>query len=127
MQEYVERKRDVLIKRYKNSTAVVGGTPDEIYDIMNASFRNMFQHMLGGYLINKFCEDCGTTKNLNRCHAGRTRPQIAMEAIKSTPINPDGTRSHSAIMIRFVSLHETEPIRILCQKCHWVFDHPPHV
>jgi hypothetical protein len=120
---YVAQKREALIKKYKNSTAVVGGTPEEIYDIMNASFRNMFKSMYYGLLDGQACEWCYTTKSLNRCHAGKSRPAIALRAIQDSPMNELGFRSHADIMIRFVSLHENEPVKILCQKCHWKFDH----
>lgn len=99
----------------------VAGTPDEIYTIMEASFRNMFRRMYPNMLKGKSCEWCNTTENLNRCHANKTRPQIAHEAIASVP-EIDGMKSWSDIMDRFVALHEHEPVKILCQNCHRKFD-----
>jgi hypothetical protein len=121
MNEYVIKKRENLIYKYAESNARVSGSPEEIYNIMEASFRNMFRKIYPDLLQGKSCEWCHTTKNLNRCHANKTRPQIALEAMSRIP-EVDGMKSWSEIMIEFVSLHENEPVKILCQKCHCNFD-----
>lgn len=126
--ELVIRKRTRLIKRYAESSATVGGTVSEIYETMDASFRNMFQDMYRMILKGRTCEWCGTSENLNRCHTGNDRPTLARKAILETPcIGPDGLRSRADIMIRFVSLHEYEPVKIMCRACHHVYDKKLHL
>ena len=121
MNEYVIKKRDNLVQNYNGCTSRVIGTDEEIYNIMEASFRNMFRKIYPDLLHGKTCEWCNTTKSLNRCHAKKSRPEIAFEAISNVP-ELNGSKSWSDIMIQFVSLHENEPVKILCQKCHFKFD-----
>ena len=121
--DLVLRKRATLLKRYVGSSATVGGTIAEIYETMDASFRNMFQDMYRSIVKGRTCEWCGTCENLNRCHTGKDRPTIAREAIVGTPcIGPDGLRSRADIMILFVSLHEDQPVKIMCRECHRKYD-----
>ena len=121
MNEYVIKKRENLIEKYSDSNACVSGNSEEIYNIMEASFRNMFRKIYPDLLQGKSCEWCHSRKNLNRCHANKSRRQIANEAILKVH-TVDGMKSWSDIMIEFVSLHENEPVKILCQKCHCKFD-----
>jgi hypothetical protein len=121
MNEYVKKQKEKLIKKYTGSNARVQGNSSEIYNIMEASFRNMFRSMYPDLLQGKSCEWCHATKNLNRCHANKSRPEIAFEAISNVD-EINGSKSWPDIMIEFVSLHENEPVKILCQKCHFKFD-----
>jgi len=120
METLVKNKIKFLTKKYENSTATVNGTTQEIYHIMEASFRNMFQNMYKPILKDKCCEHCKTTTKLNRCHAGKTRPEIGYEAIEMTK-----SKNHGQIMINFVALHLKEPVKILCEPCHRKFDAKP--
>ena len=119
------RKKNALEKRRK-TTAMVGGTPEDIYkDVMESKFRNLFQSMYKSLVTpESTCEHCGCKKCLQRCHAGRTRPQIGLQAIRDAPVKR-GMRSVHDILINFVSLHMDEPVKILCQTCHRKFDAKP--
>jgi len=117
METLVKNKLKFLHKKYKGSGARVDGTTREIYDMMEASFRNMFQSMYRPILKGKCCENCKTVERLNRCHAGKTRPEIGYEAIEMTD-----TKMFGQIMINFVNLHMKEPVKILCETCHRKFD-----
>ena len=121
----VLRKKNALEKRRK-TTATVGGTPEDIYkDVMESKFRNLFQSMYKSLITHdSTCEHCGCKKCLQRCHAGRTRPQIGLQAIRDAPVKR-GMRSVHDILINFVSLHMDEPVKILCQTCHRKFDAKP--
>ena len=122
----VLRKKNALEKRRKTS-ATVGGTPEDIYkDVMESKFRNLFQSMYKSLITpDSTCEHCGCNKCLQRCHAGRTRPQICLQAIRDAPMNEYGLRSVYDILVNFVWLHSDEPVKILCQKCHRKFDAKP--
>jgi hypothetical protein len=124
MENLVMKKKKALEKR--KTTATVGGTPEDIYrDVMESKFRNLFQSMFKSLITAESrCEHCGDNKCLQRCHAGRTRPQIGLQAIKDTPAM-NGTRSVHTILVNFVSLHANEPLKILCQSCHRKFDAKP--
>ena len=124
-QNLVLRKKNALEKARK-TTATVGGTPEDIYkDVMESKFRNLFQSMYKSLITpDSTCEHCGCNKCLQRCHAGRTRPQIGLQAIRDSPVKR-GTRSVHDILINFVSLHMNEPVKILCQTCHRKFDAKP--
>lgn len=126
MNEYVIRKKEALITRYEKSTATVGGTDREIYETIEALCRNTFQSMYRTIIEGRCCEVCTRTTNLQRCHGRRTRIDIAMEAIRTTEcIGPNGLRYRHLIMIKFVALHEHEPIKIMCPPCHSAHDNPP--
>ena len=122
----VLKKKHALEKRRK-TTATVGGTPEDIYnDVLESKFRNLFQSMYKSLVRpDSTCEHCGSTKRLERCHAGRTRPQIGLQAIRDAPVNKFGMRSVHDITVNFVSLHMDEPVKILCQTCHRKFDAKP--
>ena len=121
MENLVMKKKKALEKR--KTTATVGGTPEDIYkDVMESKFRNLFQSTFKSLITAESrCEHCDDNKCLQRCHAGRTRPQIGLQAIKDTPAR-NGVRSVHTILVNFVSLHANEPIKILCQSCHRKFD-----
>ena len=110
----------------RKTKATVGGTPEEIYkDVLESKLRNLFQSMYKSLITpTSTCEHCGCHKCLQRCHAGRTRPQIGLQAIRDAPVKR-GLRSVSDILINFVSLHMDEPVKILCQTCHRKFDAKP--
>lgn len=120
------KKKNAIEKRRK-TTATVGGTPEDIYnDVLESKFRNLFQSMYKSLITcESTCEHCGSTKRLERCHAGRTRPQIGLQAIRDAPMNKYGMRSVHDITVNFVSLHSDEPVNILCQTCHRKFDAKP--
>ena len=122
----VLKKKNALEKRRK-TTATVGGTPEDIYnDVLESKFRNLFQSMYKSLVRpDSTCEHCGSNRCLQRCHAGRTRPQIGLQAIRDAPMNKYGMRSVHDITVNFVSLHMDEPVKILCQTCHRKFDAKP--
>lgn len=122
----VIKKKNALEKRRK-TTATVGGTSEDIYrDVMESKFRNLFQSMYKSLVTpESTCEHCGSRKCLQRCHAGRTRKQIGLQAIRDAPVNKHGMRSVHDILVNFVSLHSNEPVKILCQTCHRKFDAKP--
>jgi hypothetical protein len=125
-QSLVLKKKNALEKRRK-TTATVGGTPEDIYrDVMESKFRNLFQSMYKSLVTSEStCEHCGSNKRLERCHAGKTRKQIGLKAIRDAPVNEYGMRSVHDILVNFVSLHSDEPVKILCQTCHRKFDAKP--
>jgi hypothetical protein len=124
MENLVMKKKKALEKR--KTTATVGGTPEDIYrDVMESKFRNLFQSMFKSLITAESrCEHCGDNKCLQRCHAGKTRPQIGLQAINDTPAR-NGTRSVHTILVNFVLLHANEPLKIMCQSCHRKFDAKP--
>jgi hypothetical protein len=126
MEKNLVLKKKIALEKVRKTTATVGGTPEDIYkDVMESKFRNLFQSMYKSLVTSKsICEHCGCNKRLERCHAGRTRPQIGLQAIRDAPVKR-GTRSVHDILINFVSLHMDEPIKILCQTCHRKFDAKP--
>jgi hypothetical protein len=121
----VLRKKNALEKAPRTN-ATVGGTPEVIYKhILESKFRNVFQSMYKSLITHaSTCEHCGDDKCLQRCHAGRTRPQIGLQAIRDAPVF-QGMRSVDDIILNFVSLHMDEPVKILCQTCHRKFDAKP--
>jgi hypothetical protein len=125
-QSLVLKKKNALEKRRK-TTATVGGTSEDIYrDVMESKFRNLFQSMYKSLVTpESTCEHCGSRKCLQRCHAGQTRKQIGLQAIRDAPVNKHGMRSVHDILVNFVSLHSNEPVKILCQTCHRKFDAKP--
>lgn len=125
-QSLVLKKKNALEKGRK-TTATVGGTPEDIYrDVMESKFRNLFQSMYKSLVTSEStCEHCGCKKCLQRCHAGQTRKQIGLKAIRDAPVNKHGMRSVHDILVNFVSLHSNEPVKILCQTCHRKFDAKP--
>jgi hypothetical protein len=126
MEKHLVLKKKAALEKAPKTTATVGGTPEDIYkDVMESKFRNLFQAMFKSLITHdSVCEDCGCNKCLQRCHAGRTRPQIGLQAIRDAPVKR-GMRSVHDILINFVSLHMDEPVRILCQTCHRKFDAKP--
>ena len=127
MEKNLVLKKKIALEKVRKTTATVGGTPEDIYkDVMESKFRNLFQSMYKSLVTSKsICEHCGCNKRLERCHAGRTRPQIGLQAIRDAPMNEYGIRSVYDILVNFVSLHSDEPVKILCQKCHRKFDTKP--
>lgn len=124
-QSLVLKKKNALESGPK-TTATVGGTPEDIYKhVLESKFRNLFQAMYKSLITPaSMCEHCGCDRHLERCHAGRSRPQIGLQAIRDAPVK-DGTRSVDDILVNFVSLHMDEPVKILCQTCHRKFDAKP--
>lgn len=123
---WVLRKIAALTIKYAGSGAVVGGTIDEIYRTLDPTFRNEYQQMYKTVTKGRCCEACSRRTELQRCHAGKSRPEIAMEAIRATECcGPNGLRYVHEILIKFVSLHENEPVKLMCQQCHHAFDHKP--
>ena len=127
-----EKRRSLVIKKKnalekgRKTTATVSGTPEDIYRVVQAEMRNMFKDMYKTLVTPKStCEHCGCNKRLHRAHAGKTRPQIGLQAIRDAPVNEDGSRSPDDIYVNFVSLHSNEPVKILCQTCHRKFDAKP--
>jgi len=127
MEKSLVLKKKHALEIGRKTTATVGGTPEDIYsDVMESKFRNLFQSMYKSLVRREStCEHCGSIKCLERCHAGRTRPQIALQAIRDAPMNKYGMRSVHDITVNFVSLHADEPVKILCQTCHRKFDTKP--
>lgn len=127
MEKSLVLKRKNAIEKRRKTTATVGGTPEDIYnDVLESKFRNLFQSMYKSLITcESTCEHCGSKKCLQRCHAGRTRPQIGLQAIRDAPMNKYGMRSVHDITVNFVSLHMDEPVKILCQTCHRKFDAKP--
>lgn len=126
MEKSLALKKKTALEKARKTTATVGGTPEDIYkDVMESKFRNLFQSTYKSLITPaSTCEHCGCQTCLQRCHAGRTRPQIGLQAIRDAPVKR-GTRSVHDILINFVSLHMDEPIKILCQTCHRKFDAKP--
>ena len=126
MEKSLALKKIRALEKARKTTATVGGTPEDIYkDVMESKFRNLFQSTYKSLITPaSTCEHCGCQTCLQRCHAGRTRPQIGLQAIRDAPVKR-GTRSVHDILINFVSLHMDEPIKILCQTCHRKFDAKP--
>ena len=128
--QYMEKslvlKKKNALEKARKTTATVGGTPEDIYkDVMESKFRNLFQSMYKSLITpTSTCQHCGCDKCLQRCHAGRTRPQIGLQAIRDAPMKR-GMRSVHDILVNFVSLHMDEPVKILCQTCHRKFDAKP--
>lgn len=120
-------KKKRALENRRKTTATVGGTPEDIYnDVLESKFRNLYQSMYKSLVKpGSTCEHCGSNKCLQRCHAGKTRPQIGLQAIRDAPMNKFGMRSVHDITINFVSLHSDEPVKILCQTCHRKFDAKP--
>ena len=127
MEKSLVLKKKNALENGRKTTAVVGGTPEDIYnDVLESKFRNLYQSMYKSLIRpESTCEHCGSNKRLERCHAGRTRPQIGLQAIRDAPMNECGMRSVHDITINFVSLHSDEPVKILCQTCHRKFDAKP--
>lgn len=121
----VIRKIASVTKKYKGSTLTIRGSVDEINGIMSEKFAKIIQ---GTYdTTGKCCERCGISRlmtELQRCHAGRTRPDIAREAILTAECDEHGARYVRSIMINFITLHLTEPIKFMCEPCHNEFDKP---
>jgi hypothetical protein len=124
--DWVLRKIAALRIKYAGSGATVGGTIAEIYRTLDPTFRNEYQQMYKTVTKGKCCEACGRLIELQRCHAGKSRPEIAMEAIQATECcGPNGLRYVHDILFKFASLHENEPVKLMCQQCHHAFDHKP--
>jgi hypothetical protein len=126
MEKSLVLKKKLALKKARKTTATVGGTPEDIYkDVMESKFRNLFQSMYKSLITPaSTCEHCGCGTCLQRCHAGRTRPQIGLQAIMDARVKR-GVRSVHDILVNFVSLHMDEPVKILCQTCHRKFDAKP--
>ena len=126
---FVIKRRDTLVKNYKCPGLILTGTDDQTYKYLGPYFRNEVQRCIfPGVTKGTCCESCGTRLGLQRSHAGRTRRDIAMDAIRATECSDSGGKDADLILIKFVSLHENEPIQILCEPCHRRFDkNPPAV
>lgn len=123
---FVIKRRDTLVKNYKCPGLILTGTDDQTYKYLGPYFRNEVQRCIfPGVTKGTCCEACGTRLGLQRSHAGRTRRDIAMDAIRATECSDSGGKDADLILIKFVSLHENEPIQILCEPCHHRFDKKP--
>lgn len=118
----VMKKKNLLDKR-RPSTVTADGTIEDLYRDMDDKFRNMFLSMYKSLITSDSkCEHCNCTKQLQRCHAGKTRKQLGLKAI--TECLERGLRLRDDVYKHFVFLHMDEPVKILCSQCHRKFDAP---
>jgi hypothetical protein len=114
---------DSVGKKYNGFILILYGPVDEINVILSEKFAKIIQKVI--VTKGKCCERCGISHphaEMQRCHAGRTRPEIAKEAILTAERDEKGGRYVSSIMINFISLHLNEPIKFMCEPCHREFD-----
>lgn len=120
---FVIKRYNTLVKNYKCPGLILTGTEIQTYKYLGPYFRNEVQRCIfPGVTKGTCCEACGTRLGLQRSHAGRTRRDIAMDAIRATECDASGGKDADLILIKFVSLHENEPIQILCEPCHRKFE-----
>lgn len=118
----VIRKSKALEKKRESSKSEI----EQLYNIMESKFRNEFQSMYKSLITPQSkCEHCGCGYKLQRCHAGKTRKEIGLQAIEELYSSYQGVSMLHEILIRFVSLHIDEPVKILCESCHRKFDSKP--
>lgn len=114
---------DSVGKKYNGFILILDGPVDEINVILSEKFAKIIQNVI--VTKGKCCESCGISQpraEIQRCHAGRTRPEIAKEAIMTAERDEKGGRYVSSIMTNFITLHLNEPIKFMCEPCHREFD-----